>query len=164
MRNWSFNYEEWKQMDWKQKENLPDNNVPGLYRFISGNKKPKILYIGKSTNLNKRLFHHPVRDASYVTEHISRIEVITGLSLADIDLLEIYLINKYKPKYNKDCKSDTNFTLDFSFIESIIPEWEEFYPYEFIEREWNERPMVKLKKEQYKKKKELQDTIKKVIV
>lgn len=71
------------------------NRVKGnfVYRLIHNNE---IIYIGKSTQINVRLTHH-LRDKDFDT-----VEVIQFDNEVDMCISEIYFINKYKPRLNKE--------------------------------------------------------------
>ena len=91
----------------------------GIYCLY--NKNENIIYIGKSKDLDGRLsnhlsYHYGWRDEVY------RIGIINFENLQDMDLYEIYLIGKHKPKYNKDCKrkSEMNYSLPTKKIDKII--------------------------------------------
>jgi hypothetical protein len=96
---------------------------PGLYAFKSIDGE--ILYIGKSTNLAKRI------PQSY-GERYSDIEC-EGIYVDDIlyyeeseeniGVLEMYLISKYKPLFNKDGKTDrsTDLRYDLDILRDFKP-------------------------------------------
>lgn len=78
----------------------------GVYAFLDGSEN--VVYIGKSINLADRI------TGSYHERQDGRIEKImyyTDESMANAHVLELILINKYKPIFNTDCKSDDDFTL-----------------------------------------------------
>ena len=78
----------------------------GLYTTISGSYDGEglyillldgvVVYIGKSKNIKNRVREHK-RDKNF-----NEIHSILFRNDGDIDLYEPYLINKYKPMYNKD--------------------------------------------------------------
>jgi len=60
-----------------------------IYRFI--NKDERIVYVGKTTNLNNRFKQH-----KHLTDDITKIEYIKCATEADMTWKEIYYINLYK--------------------------------------------------------------------
>ena len=118
MYSWPFTYEEYLGMDDEQLWHLEENDCPGVYRIW--NNKGKLKYIGKSYCLNERLKNHERLNFG------DTVEVMTGLSRSDVDLLEIYFINKLKPALNEDCNTKDPFTLDFTSLEASLPVWREF--------------------------------------
>lgn len=81
----------------------------GIYFLYDENKT--LVYIGKGTHLGKRMASSSKeRKASYVRYLICN-------SLADMHVIELYLINKVKPKFNSDSKSDDKLTfkIDYCF-------------------------------------------------
>ena len=78
-----------------------------VYRFL--NKNNQVIYVGKTINLENRISKH-----FSVTGHLSRecysevkiIEYIDLPTKIDMDIKELYYINKYKPKYNIINKQD----------------------------------------------------------
>lgn len=80
----------------------------GVYIFWESNKKP--IYIGKSTNLKKRIQSYfssnlAPKTSQMISEakHISTIRVTSELEAL---LLEAKLVNKFKTKYNSQLKDD----------------------------------------------------------
>lgn len=75
----------------KHRYNIP-TNTKGIYLLYNDED---IVYIGKSINcIGSRIVSH-IKDKSFNEVHVYSLQ-----SLADIDILENYLINKHKPKYN----------------------------------------------------------------
>ena len=68
-----------------------------VYRHL--NKNGEIIYIGKSKNLLSRQRSH--RDNSSWFDDIDKIEYINLSSKIEMDVAELYLINKYTPINNK---------------------------------------------------------------
>lgn len=92
-----------------------------VYRFLD--YRGNILYIGKSINLRQRISYHFSRGhlPKECYEQVARVEYMELLSRAEMDIYEIYLINKLTPYYNiRDNRGD-----DFSFY---LPEkrWNKF--------------------------------------
>jgi excinuclease ABC subunit C len=96
----------------KQKlETIP--NKPGIYKFLD--KKGKILYVGKATNLKNRVssyFNNSVQDRPRIVQMlplVKDIQVIETNDDIEALILESGLIKKYKPKYNSDLKDDKSY-------------------------------------------------------
>ena len=93
-----------------QIKGLPD--VPGVYQFY--NKGDKIIYIGKSKNIKKRVSSYfnktPDNQKTRVlVKNIDRIEHVVVDTEMDALLLENNLIKKYKPRYNILLKDDKTY-------------------------------------------------------
>jgi len=71
-----------------------------VYKFL--NKEKEIIYIGKSKNLNARLMSHFEYGKEKWKEEVEFIEYCEFKDGATMDIYEIYLIDKCKPKYNKN--------------------------------------------------------------
>ena len=75
------------------------------YIYKMYNNKDELLYIGKTHNLYARMNAHfsssQLKDQVWKLE-VNKIEVIELYNQYDIDIIEIYLIGKEKPKYNSD--------------------------------------------------------------
>ena len=88
-----------------------------VYRHL--NKNGEIIYIGKSKNLLSRQRNH--RDNSSWFDDIDKIEYINLSSKIEMDVAELYLINKYTPINNKkDNRADS------ISIVSINEDWNNF--------------------------------------
>lgn len=88
-----------------------------VYRHL--NKNGEIIYIGKSKNLLSRQRSH--RDNSSWFDDIDKIEYINLSSKIEMDVAELYLINKYTPINNKkDNRADS------ISIVSINEDWNNF--------------------------------------
>ena len=82
-------------------------NGPGVYRFrdIYNN----IIYVGSSKNIDRRIHSHFSKSGHLPKEcyqSVAIIEVTKTPTYGKALDLEIFLINKYKPKYNKREKSN----------------------------------------------------------
>lgn len=77
-----------------------------LYKYELNNK---IIYIGKTKrNLKERIKEHEKDLPSGCNIFYYR------CNEAEMNVLEVALINKYKPEFNKDCKTKDTFTFSFS--------------------------------------------------
>jgi hypothetical protein len=74
------------------------NKIMGNYIYELLNKNNEIIYIGKTKNINKRLKGH-IQDKKWFDE-IDKILYTDCISKTDMDIYEIYYINKYNPCYN----------------------------------------------------------------
>ena len=92
-------------------ETIP--NKPGIYKFLD--KKEKILYVGKATNLKSRVssyFNNSIQDRPWIVKMlplVKDIQVIETENDIEALILEASLIKKYKPKYNSDLKDDKSY-------------------------------------------------------
>lgn len=75
----------------------------GCYRFLD--TKKKVIYIGSAKNIDRRLHSHFCGKRGHLSrecyDSVAKIEVTKTKDYASALALEQYLINKYKPKYNK---------------------------------------------------------------
>lgn len=67
-----------------------------VYRFLEGKD---ILYIGKSSSLGYRVQNH--LSTSPFNHITTSIEICPMKSYVDMDIYEVFLINKHRPKFNK---------------------------------------------------------------
>lgn len=79
---------------------------PGCYRFLD--TLENTIYVGSAKNIHSRLNQHFSKKGSNVGKEAysktARVEIIKTDDYATALALEQYLINKYKPKYNKKDK------------------------------------------------------------
>jgi excinuclease ABC subunit C len=83
---------------------------PGVYCFL--NKEGKIFYIGKASNLKKRISNHfqkPVFKEEFFINEIEKIGYIKTDSEIEALILEAELIKKEKPKFNVVWRDDKNY-------------------------------------------------------
>ncbi len=82
-----------------------------IYRFLD--KDENIIYIGKTHDIKGRLNNH--NNSGHLSSECycecSCVQYIELSSASDRDVYEIYFINKYKPKYNKQSKRDDELTI-----------------------------------------------------
>jgi len=85
---------------------LPE--APGVYIFQ--NEKMKPVYIGKSTNIKKRVLSYFAKTLSEKTGRMRREAKMFSIILVNSELesllLEAHLVKKYKPDYNSSLKDD----------------------------------------------------------
>lgn len=94
------------------------NKLQGIYILYKDND---IVYVGKSERcvMNRIRKHVSTTSVEYKSA-ITGIDVYIIPNTANMDVAEIYLINKYKPVLNKESNSDAVLTLDIPNIDSII--------------------------------------------
>lgn len=86
------------------------NNQFRVYRFLD--YRGNIIYIGKTKNLNQRIYHH----FSYghlpkeCYDQVVAVEYIEMVSKGEMDMYEIYLINNVLPYFNTRDKREDTFT------------------------------------------------------
>ena len=95
-------------------KNLKNTNIPnspGVYQFV--NKEKKILYVGKSKNLKKRVKSYFQKEQnkkiSNIIKETKKIDFIISESEHDALLLENNLIKENKPKYNILLRDDKTY-------------------------------------------------------
>jgi len=88
----------------------------GIY-FLYNNDE--LVYIGKSiTDIRKRLKRHIFEE----TKIFDRVDAYFINSDTDVHLAEVYLINKFSPKYNKNEHGDMPMTLEIQNIDKVVKE------------------------------------------
>ena len=78
----------------------------GCYRFID--ELGKVIYVGSAKNIDRRIHSHFSKSGHLPSEcykSVAMVEVTKTDSYGKALDLEQYLINKYKPRYNKRDKS-----------------------------------------------------------
>lgn len=113
---------------YKKKRNVNDYFV---YKFVDNNNQ--IIYIGKTIRLQARMVEHFITDSHLTDECYDNVKYVFYCSFktnAEMDIYEIYLIDKYRPQYNKKSVYEQD---EISSI--ILPElvWEE-YPFDLKEK------------------------------
>lgn len=81
------------------------------YIYKMFDKNGNLLYIGKTKNFNIRMkqhFSNAIIEKEPWKNEIVKIERLEVYTQYDMTLLEIYLIGKFKPKYNTEFKFDDN--------------------------------------------------------
>lgn len=85
-----------------------DNNIDKkpcyIYKFISNRG---VIYVGKTIDSNTRFAHH--LDKNWINE-VVEVEYVELYNRSDMDIYELYYIDKYKPKYNKICNRESTFS------------------------------------------------------
>ncbi|WP_297136388.1 GIY-YIG nuclease family protein [Terrisporobacter sp.] len=80
---------------------------PGCYRFID--ELGKVIYVGSAKDINRRVSSHIKGKQGHlgkkVYDQVAKIEITKTESYGKALDLEQFLINKYKPRYNKKDKS-----------------------------------------------------------
>lgn len=91
----------WQDHDYK---NNHSNIGGGIYRMF--NKEGKVIYVGKSSNLHRRLHQHFGKDTNtaYFIDEVDHYEVLVQNDPILQTLLEGIFIAFHKPKYNDEVK------------------------------------------------------------
>lgn len=105
-------------------EDTIEQNQFYVYRFIDKNNK--IIYVGRTGDLKRRLRSH--MNNGHLPEEcyssISKIEYIMLENFADMALYEVYFINKFCPEYNTQDKSETPSTIDLPEKEWVLSKYD----------------------------------------
>lgn len=86
-----------------------------LYKFLDN--KNQVIYVGKTENIKNRMMTHFTSSGHLPKEcyqSVANILYTEFNSGVDMDIYEIYYINKYKSKYNTESKYESNST-NFTF-------------------------------------------------
>lgn len=79
-----------------------DKNIIAVYCLWD---KEERIYIGRTNNLKNRLYQHRKDSEDDVFDwklNVNNITYFKCSNVADSDIIETYLINKFNPIYNKD--------------------------------------------------------------
>ena len=111
-----------------------EKGICGLYCFK--NKQGEIIYIGKADDIYARLKNHK-HLCTECYEELYTIEYTIINNKADRDILELLLVSKLQPKYNKQLKYTDKPTLVIN--SSIMLLWQNANPkeYNFIRQHEN---------------------------
>lgn len=86
----------------------------GVYRFLD--RDMKTVYIGMTNNAYRRIYQQHFTNRGHLPiecyNSVARVDLIKLNNNLECKGLEDYLINKYKPKFNKKDKSKDPFILD----------------------------------------------------
>jgi|GEM_PF-1432660 len=107
---------------YKKKRNASDYFV---YKFVDANNQ--ILYIGKTIRLSDRMVQHFKTDRHLADECYDHVKHVFYCSLktnAEMDIYEIYFIDKYRPQYNTKSIYEQD-----KFSSIILPKlaWKEYH-------------------------------------
>ncbi len=90
-----------------------------IYKMI--NKNNEIIYIGKTINIDQRLRQHMMDKDKKWFKTVSKIYYAECLNKTDMDIYEIYYINKLNPLHNKQSVNNCEFSQilnELNFVES----------------------------------------------
>ena len=111
-----------------------------VYRFL--NSKKEIIYVGKSKNLTNRLYAHFNNQQKDWMGEICFIEVAKFQDGATMSIYELYYIDLFKPKYNRDgVYNDSLTSIELPSVNFSVYE----FNYEFvknIENSNNNKPNI----------------------
>ena len=111
----------------------------GYYRFID--ELENTIYVGSAKDIHTRLNQHFSKKGSNVGKEAysktARVEIIKTDDYATALALEQYLINKYKPKYNKRDKShniNSRVVKNSEYYEKL-EKWQLYYKLKSLDKE-----------------------------
>jgi hypothetical protein len=98
-------------------------NAPYIYRMF--NSCGDLLYIGKTSQLDYRLYAHFYKHIEEWKDQVAVIDAHRFDKESDMHVYEMYLITKYKPAFNRDasCIDEPSFNLPEIAFEEIAG-WE----------------------------------------
>lgn len=111
----------------------------GCYRFLD--TMEKTLYVGSAKNIDRRLKSHFSNSGSNVDKeaykNTARVEIIKTDTYGKALDLEQYLINEYKPRYNKRDKSHNINSIVVKSPEEYkkLEKWELYYKFKKLDKE-----------------------------
>ena len=100
-----------------------------VYRFLDRDKK--IIYIGMTNNARRRIYQQHFKDNGHLPQECysstARVDIIKLDNNLECKALEEYLIDKYRPKFNKRDKTKNPFGT-YGSIEHYdnMEKWKEF--------------------------------------
>ena len=68
-----------------------------IYKYLNYNDE--VIYIGQSKNWRRRYYEHNTQDKKMMSE-VRKIYIMSCQDKLEMDILELYFIQYYKPKYN----------------------------------------------------------------
>ena len=112
---------------------------PGCYRFLDTSEN--IIYVGSAKNIDRRLCGHFNGKQGHlgksVYSQVARVEICKCKDYPSALALEQFLINKYKPRYNKKDKDhniNSKVVSNNEFYENIEA-WEVYYKLRILDKE-----------------------------
>ena len=120
----------------------------GVYRFLDEYKR--VIYIGMSDNINRRMTKEHFTKNGHLFKRgkdysqVARVDIIKLEDPADTAGLELYLIDKYKPLWNKKDKRRSLTMLKYR-DQDYYEQLEHWKPYIFI-KQFDEDKIILSKK------------------
>lgn len=118
---------------------LTRHKGPGCYRFLD--TLENTIYVGSAKNIDRRLRSHFNGKQGHlgkeVYNQVARVEICKCEDYPSALALEQYLINKYKPRYNKKDKDhniNSKVVSNNEFYENIEA-WEVYYKLRSLDKE-----------------------------
>lgn len=112
---------------------------PGCYRFLD--TLENVIYVGSAKNIDRRLCSHFNGKQGHlgreVYNQVARVEICKCEDYPSALALEQFLINKYKPRYNKKDKDhniNSKVVSNNEFYENIEA-WEVYYKLRSLDKE-----------------------------
>ena len=99
-------------------------NRPGVYRMLDA--KHKVLYVGKASDLRKRVssyFHRSQTSVKTIAmmEQVARVEVTVANTEAEALILEYNLIKQHKPRFNVLLRDDKSYPYIYASTNHAFP-------------------------------------------
>lgn len=92
-----------KVLPWISKRKAPKKYIYGdnFYIYRMFDSEGTLLYVGKTKQLDYRLYAHFCKDKQSWKDTVEKIDACKFDNEADMHIYEMYLIAKYKPVFNK---------------------------------------------------------------
>jgi len=99
-------------------------NRPGVYRMLDA--KHKVIYVGKASDLRKRVssyFHRSQTAVKTIAmmEQVARVEVTVANTEAEALILEYNLIKQHKPRFNVLLRDDKSYPYIYASTDHAFP-------------------------------------------
>jgi len=91
-------------------------NMYHVYKFIDA--EDKVLYIGKSKHVKSRISNH-INEKRWIKEGV-KVYVGECKNKTDMDMYEIYYINKYNPIHNVASMNDEEFSIKLPELKFVL--------------------------------------------
>lgn len=96
---------------------------PYVYRMFSDSGD--LLYIGKTTQLDYRMYAHFYKYREDWKDQVARIDAHRFTKEADMHIYEMYLVTKYKPVFNREASCTDYPSMELPELEfSEVTDWE----------------------------------------
>lgn len=111
---------------WKFSKKPSKKYIYGNRNFIykMSDDEGNILYIGKTSQLDYRLYAHFYKNPDEWKSYVTKVEVCEFDSEADMHVYEMYLVTKYDPIFNRHARTKDKLSIslpDITFVE--ISDW-----------------------------------------
>lgn len=113
-------------------------NGYAVYRFLDDSKS--VIYIGRSSKVHNRIYKQHFTNRGHLPiecyNNTCKIDIVKLDNNLECKALEEYLIEKYRPIYNKQDKSKSYNKVDYGSFEDKLSSMEKWHNYRYL-KEFN---------------------------